>query len=95
MTVGDISTLLVWGAMTAFTVGFLAYTADLARIAEAASRASRLPVGEREPVEVGAALSGAAATRPAATAGVGGTGAAPVARGSRRAAGISLSLIHI
>ena len=35
MTVGDISTLLVWGAMTAFTVGFLAYTADLGRLAEA------------------------------------------------------------
>ena len=95
MTVGDISTLLVWGAMTAFTVGFLAYTADLARIAEAASRASRLPVGEREPVEVGAALSGAAATRPAATAGVGGTGAAPVASGSRRAEGISRSTTYL
>jgi cytochrome c-type biogenesis protein CcsB len=98
MTVGDISTLLVWGAMTAFTVGFLAYTADLGRLAEAATRASRLPVGEREPVEVGAALSGAAASRPAAGAtisGVGGTGAVAVTSGSRRAEGISRSTTYL
>src|SRR5450830_800958 len=98
MTVGDISTLLVWGAMTAFTVGFLAYTADLARSAEAASRASRLPIAERELAEVGAAASsgarsGAAVTRPAAAAG--GPGPVPVAGGSRRAEGISRSTTYL
>ncbi|HEY5555115.1 MAG TPA: c-type cytochrome biogenesis protein CcsB, partial [Cellulomonas sp.] len=97
MTVGDISTLLVWGAMTAFTVGFLAYTADLARIAEAASRASRLPIAERELAGVGAAASSAsssaAVTRPAAADG--GTFAAPVAGGSRRAEGISRSTTYL
>jgi len=99
MTVGDISTLLVWGAMTAFTVGFLAYTADLARIAEAASRASRLPIAERELAEVGAAASSSAApssaagTQPAAADS--GTGAVPVASGSRRAEGISRSTTYL
>ena len=102
MTVGDISTLLVWGAMTAFTVGFLAYTADLARIAEAASRASRLPTAERELAEVGAGVSSAvssavsssaAGTRPAAAGG--GTGAVPAAGGSRRAEGIARATTYL
>jgi cytochrome c-type biogenesis protein CcsB len=48
MTVGDISTLLVWGAMTAFTLGFVAYAIDLARLAELASRATRTPVVAHE-----------------------------------------------
>ncbi|NMM18124.1 MAG: c-type cytochrome biogenesis protein CcsB, partial [Cellulomonas sp.] len=102
MTVGDISTLLVWGAMTAFTVGFLAYTADLARIAEAASRASRLPIAERELAAVGAGVSpavssavssSAAGTRPAAAGG--GTGAVPAAGGSRRAEGLARATTYL
>ncbi|PVU82474.1 c-type cytochrome biogenesis protein CcsB [Cellulomonas sp. WB94] len=99
MTVGDISTLLVWGAMTAFTIGFLAYTADLARIAEAASRASRLPVGERALAEVGAGASSAAqagaAQTGAAQTGAAQTGGAPAAGGSRRAEGISRSTTYL
>ncbi|HEX5332022.1 MAG TPA: c-type cytochrome biogenesis protein CcsB [Cellulomonas sp.] len=107
MTVGDISTLLVWGAMTAFTIGFLAYTADLARIAEAASRASRLPVetDERQLAGVGAGVSAAAASTtaasPAASSGAAGTaagdaaGTVPVAGGSRRAEGISRSTTYL
>jgi cytochrome c-type biogenesis protein CcsB len=98
MTVGDISTMLVWGAMTAFTIGFLAYTADLARIAEAASRAARLPVSERELAEIGATASSGArpsapATRPASDAA--GTGAVPAAGRSRRAEGISRSTTYL
>ncbi|MBO3083475.1 c-type cytochrome biogenesis protein CcsB [Cellulomonas fengjieae] len=34
MTTGDLSTLLVWGAATAFTVALVAFSIDLARIAE-------------------------------------------------------------
>lgn len=34
MTTGDLSTLLVWGAATAFTVALIAYSVDLARIAD-------------------------------------------------------------
>ncbi|NUU16012.1 c-type cytochrome biogenesis protein CcsB [Cellulomonas humilata] len=38
MTTGDLSTLLVWGAATAFTVALIAFSTDLARIAERAQR---------------------------------------------------------
>jgi cytochrome c-type biogenesis protein CcsB len=38
MTTGDLSTLLVWGAATAFTIALIAYSVDLARIAERAQK---------------------------------------------------------
>ncbi|WP_421734791.1 c-type cytochrome biogenesis protein CcsB [Cellulomonas sp.] len=38
MTTGDLSTLLVWGAATAFTIALIAFSTDLARIAERAQR---------------------------------------------------------
>jgi cytochrome c-type biogenesis protein CcsB len=38
MPVGDVSTLLVWAAATAFTIALFAYSAALARIADAAAR---------------------------------------------------------
>jgi cytochrome c-type biogenesis protein CcsB len=38
MTTGDLSTLLVWGAATAFTIALIAFSADLARIAEGSQR---------------------------------------------------------
>ena len=38
MTPGDLSTLLVWAAATAFTIALFAYSVDLARIADAAAR---------------------------------------------------------
>lgn len=41
MELGDISTLLVWGAATAFTIALVAYTSALARIADAASAEHR------------------------------------------------------
>ncbi|GEK22057.1 c-type cytochrome biogenesis protein CcsB [Cellulomonas xylanilytica] len=54
MTTGDLSTLLVWGAATAFTIALVAYSIDLARIAERAQK--RVPE---------AALVGSGSTRPA------------------------------
>ncbi|QZN85975.1 c-type cytochrome biogenesis protein CcsB [Cellulomonas sp. C5510] len=41
MALGDISTLLVWGAATAFTIALIAYSVALARVADAASREHR------------------------------------------------------
>jgi len=41
MPLGDISTLLVWGAATAFTIALIAYSAALARVADASSREHR------------------------------------------------------
>lgn len=41
MALGDISTLLVWGAATAFTIALVAYSVALARVADAASRDHR------------------------------------------------------
>jgi cytochrome c-type biogenesis protein CcsB len=41
MALGDISTLLVWGAATAFTIALVAYSVALARVADAASRVTR------------------------------------------------------
>lgn len=56
MSAADLSTLLVWFATTAFTIALLAWTTDLARIAERSTtrRASAAPVAE--PVAVGAAV---------------------------------------
>jgi cytochrome c-type biogenesis protein CcsB len=41
MPLGDISTLLVWGAATAFTIALVAYSVALARVADAASAEHR------------------------------------------------------
>ncbi len=38
MNTGDLSTLLVWAAATAFTIALIAYTVDLARLADNAQR---------------------------------------------------------
>ncbi|WP_029289833.1 c-type cytochrome biogenesis protein CcsB [Cellulomonas sp. HZM] len=43
MTTGDLSTLLVWAAATAFTVALVAYTIDMARIAERSQRGAAAP----------------------------------------------------
>jgi cytochrome c-type biogenesis protein CcsB len=68
MALGDISTLLVWGAATAFTIALIAYTSALARIADAASAEHR-----RERAARVAAAKQARATAHA-TVGAGGTG---------------------
>jgi cytochrome c-type biogenesis protein CcsB len=71
MALGDISTLLVWGAATAFTIALIAYTSALARIADAASAEHRR--------ERAARVAAAKQARAAAHATVGAGGPAPVA----------------
>jgi len=56
MNTGDLSTLLVWAAATAFTISLIAYTVDMARIAERAQK--RVP--EAVPVTVGGPVSAVA-----------------------------------
>lgn len=43
MTIGDVSTVLVWGAATTFTVALIAYATVFARVAEQSARAHRRP----------------------------------------------------
>jgi len=80
MTPGDLSTLLVWAAMTAFTIALVAYTVDLARIAEAAQRRPR----QLARVGAGGVPDGVAAADAGAGAGVARAGGA-----SARAEGIA------
>ena len=56
MNTGDLSTLLVWAAATAFTIALVAYSVDLARIAERSQRAKQEPalVGAGVPVSAAA-----------------------------------------
>ncbi|MBD8057465.1 c-type cytochrome biogenesis protein CcsB [Cellulomonas sp. JH27-2] len=44
MNTGDLSTLLVWAAATSFTIALIAYTVDMARIAEQAQKRTRAAV---------------------------------------------------
>lgn len=78
MTTGDLSTLLVWGAATAFTVALIAYSVDLARIADRAQK--RVPQ---------AALAGSPGGRPATA--VAGSEAQSAPGRSARAEGIARS----
>lgn len=87
MSTGNLSTLLVWAAATAFTIALVAYAVDLARIADRAGRRSAAANADRaedaaldvvaEPVAVGATAVGA--TRSSAVAGSVPAGSAPVA----------------
>ena len=60
MAIGDISTLLVWGAATAFTIALIAYSVALARVADAATaehrreRARKIAAAKAEKAAVGA-----------------------------------------
>jgi cytochrome c-type biogenesis protein CcsB len=65
MAIGDISTLLVWGAATAFTIALIAYTSALARLADAASAEHRAERAAR----VAAAKQARAAARETVGAG--------------------------
>ena len=88
MTPGDLSTLLVWAAATAFTIALVAYTVDLAAIVEAGqrrpgrARANGVPVGvgAAAPVAVGAAGL-ASPTRRAGAGPAGARSGAPAAGG--------------
>ncbi|AEE45053.1 c-type cytochrome biogenesis protein CcsB [Cellulomonas fimi] len=55
MTTGDLSTLLVWAATTALTIALVAWTVDLAAVAERAQGRARRATAARTPVAVGAA----------------------------------------
>ncbi|GIG22199.1 c-type cytochrome biogenesis protein CcsB [Cellulomonas chitinilytica] len=67
MNTGDLSTLLVWGAMTALTIALVAYAVDLAAIAERAQR--RVPA--KASAGAGGGTTTAVATPPGGTSAVG------------------------
>jgi len=63
MTTGDLSTLLVWAAATAFTIALVAYTVDLAGIVEAGQRRAgqrRVPAGRARAAAVPVAVTAGA-----------------------------------
>ena len=67
MEIGDLSTLLVWAAATAFTIALVAYTVDLARLTDNAQRRqpqvadAEAATGARSLVGVGVAGAASAA----------------------------------
>ncbi|WP_454050822.1 c-type cytochrome biogenesis protein CcsB [Cellulomonas sp. Marseille-Q8402] len=65
MALGDISTLLVWGAATAFTIALIAYSVALARIADASTAEHR----RERAAKLAAAQEARAQTRAAVGAG--------------------------
>ncbi|MGY4645461.1 c-type cytochrome biogenesis protein CcsB [Cellulomonas sp. URHB0016] len=95
MTTGDLSTLLVWGAMTALTVALVAYAVDLAGIAERAQR--RAPAKEPAAAVGGGTMTGASttvATPPSGTAAVG-RATTPDDGRSLRAEGIARTTTYV
>ena len=103
MPLGDISTLLVWGAATAFTIALIAYSAALARVADASSRehraaraakvaaAKQARAAARQPVGAGApAVPAEAAAAPDPLA-----AEAPVDLGPSRSTGIARSTTYL
>jgi cytochrome c-type biogenesis protein CcsB len=95
MSTGNLSTLLVWAAATAFTIALVAYAVDLARIADRAGRRAAAAAGSQvalddadvaaEPVAVGAGAVHSAAG--GATTGSGPSGAGRAVRGVSAVAG--------
>jgi cytochrome c-type biogenesis protein CcsB len=67
MTTGDLSTLLVWGAMTALTIALVAYAVDLAAIAERAQRRTPAKASVAAAGTTGARTTTTVATPPAGT----------------------------
>lgn len=66
METGDLSTLLVWAASTAFTIALVAYSVDLARLADNAQRRKVAPA--QVPALAGARGDGYPGGRPADSA---------------------------
>jgi len=94
MPVGDLSTLLVWASATAFLVALVAYTIDLARLADNAQRQVRAE--ERVPAAVGAgAPSVPAAPRRAVDSAIAGTEDEKAPGRSPRAEGIARSTSYL
>ncbi|WP_448630287.1 c-type cytochrome biogenesis protein CcsB [Cellulomonas soli] len=97
MTTGDLSTLLVWGATTAFTIALLAYTVALSAVAERSARRARGVAATPVAVTVGAptAASAGSAAVTGADASTDGPVRAPRAEGIARSTtwlGIALLL---
>jgi len=91
MTTGDLSTLLVWGAMTALTIALVAYAVDLASIAERAQR--RVPA--KASAAAGSSVATAVATPPAGTPSAAGRAGAPDDGRSLRAEGIAKTTTYV
>lgn len=49
MSLGELSTLLVWGAVTAYAVAFVAFAVDLARLADSRATATPVAAGGGDP----------------------------------------------
>ncbi|MCL3863054.1 c-type cytochrome biogenesis protein CcsB [Actinotalea sp. K2] len=87
MSLGELSTLLVWGATAAYAIGLVAFAVDLARLADGAAR----------PVRAGAvanARAGGGPVVPSATGPAVGDPSGPegvVTRAGRRAVGIAMA----
>ncbi|MDM7854417.1 c-type cytochrome biogenesis protein CcsB [Cellulomonas alba] len=93
MSTGNLSTLLVWAAATAFTIALVAYAVDLARIADRAGRRSAVAAAGRAQVADDAAVADdradvEAQDRVAVGAGVGASAAGAASGGARVAADV-------
>ncbi|WP_407341276.1 c-type cytochrome biogenesis protein CcsB [Pengzhenrongella phosphoraccumulans] len=93
---GDLSTTLVWGAATAYTVALIAYTLDLARLTEQAGSAARLAresasAAGAQTAAVGQARSGGTTTMAPRRTSPGSGGREAVPRRSSKARGIARS----
>ncbi len=91
MSLGELSTVLAWGATTAYAIAFVAFALDLARLADGVGVAARERAGR-----VSAAVAAAApATAPGGVGGVSGGGASGREGGDvvvrRRAVGIAMA----
>ena len=62
--IGDLSTNLVWGAATAYTVALIAYSLDLARLAERAGSAARAAPAARQAAAAGRSSGGTTTLTP-------------------------------
>lgn len=97
MSLGELSTLLAWGAATAYAIAFVAFAIDLAHLADVRGTTARGRVAEpvAEPIAVGAGAG--AGARGDAGVGVGGVpgdataGASDGVVGARRAVGIAMA----
>ncbi|WP_024286867.1 c-type cytochrome biogenesis protein CcsB [Cellulomonas sp. KRMCY2] len=93
MSLGEVSTILVWGAATAYAIALVAFSIDLAHLADRSAR----PAADAAPAAADVVRASAAASaRGSARGSAGASAAAPgivpeVRRGARRAVGIAMA----
>ncbi|MBT0994224.1 c-type cytochrome biogenesis protein CcsB [Cellulomonas sp. DKR-3] len=92
METGDLSTLLVWAAATAFTIALVAYAVDLARLAD---NAQRRPVAPARVAELAGVTAGGSARTGAADSAVAGSTADAAPGRSPRAEGIARTTTYL